>query len=82
LDWRKATALRLHYCAEKLGADDDAVRGSLEASGSYREPLAPREAALVGYLEAELGRKTSSRLYAESETLTPQMAIELAIAEG
>jgi hypothetical protein len=33
-------------------------------------------------LEAELGRKTSSRLYAESETLTPQMAIELAIAEG
>jgi predicted ATPase/DNA-binding CsgD family transcriptional regulator len=79
---RKATALRLHYCAEKLGADDDAVRGSLEANGSYREPLAPREAALVGYLEAELGRKTSSRLYAESETLTPQMAIELAIAEG
>jgi predicted ATPase/DNA-binding CsgD family transcriptional regulator len=79
---KKQAALRLHYCAEELAANQDLVRNSLGATASYDEPLAPREAALVARLESELGHKSSSRLRAEGQALTPEMAITLAVREG
>jgi predicted ATPase len=78
----RLTALRLHYYAEHLTANLELVRHSLEANGSYNEPLAPMEAALVARLEAELGQETSSRLRAEGQALTAEMAITLAATEG
>jgi tetratricopeptide (TPR) repeat protein len=79
---KKLTALRLHYCAEEIAAHHEQVRTSIEAKGSYGEPLAPREAELVARLEAELGPETAATLRAEGQALTPEMAITLAVSEG
>jgi hypothetical protein len=70
---KKGVAMRLHYCAERLGA---------EFNGSYNEPIAPKEAELLARLEAEAGPEAAAKLRAEGEALTPEGAVLLAEREG
>jgi hypothetical protein len=70
---KKEVALRLHYFAERLMA---------EVSGAYDDPISPKEAEVMALLEADAGPEAAIRLRAESEALTPEMAIRLAESEG
>jgi plasmid maintenance system antidote protein VapI len=53
-----------------------------EVSGAYDDPISPKEAEVMALLEADAGPEAAIRLRAESEALTPEMAIRLAESEG
>ena len=70
---KKQVAIRLHYCAQRLRAEEN---------GSYNDPSSPKEAELLARLEAEAGPEAAAILRAEGEALSPEMAIKIAKTEG
>ncbi|HEY8634171.1 MAG TPA: hypothetical protein VIO34_04350, partial [Candidatus Dormibacteraeota bacterium] len=70
---KKQVAIRLHYCAQRLRAEEN---------GSYNDPSSPKEAELLARLEAEAGPEAAAILRAEGEALSAEMAVRLAKTEG